>query len=170
MIPKTPIQMLVLALQVQLMLIQQNHLGDPLRNIISVDAGLAIQYGSIGDTVWVDANANGLQDLSEAPIAGVKVYLLDGSGNKLDSTVTDAAGKYLFDSLVSGTYKVQFVAPLGTKLTTANTGADDANDSDANQTTGMTGNYIIDTTFPVGSVQRDNRTVDAGIVPLRKYW
>jgi large repetitive protein len=131
----------------------------------TLDAGFykPTQFGSIGDYVWNDTNKDGQQNVGELPATGIKVYLLDASGNKIDSTVTDATGKYLFSNLTSGTYSVQFVAPAGKEFTAPNTG-DDNSDSDAG-TNGKTGPIVIDTTKPVGDPARDNRSVDAGLTP-----
>jgi len=111
----------------------------------------------LGDFVWFDANANGIQDAGEAGISNVTVRLLDGSGNALGPTVTtDANGKYLFANLVAGAYAVQFVTPTGYVLTPADQGADDAKDSDADTTTGKT----PPVTLAAGTT---NLTLDAGM-------
>ena len=52
--------------------------------------------GSIGDRVWNDANANGVQDPGEAGINGVTVQLLDDAGNLIATTVTAGDGNYTF--------------------------------------------------------------------------
>jgi uncharacterized repeat protein (TIGR01451 family) len=102
------------------------------------------------------------------PIAGVKVYLLDATtGAKLDSTITDGGGKYLFDSLVAGNYKVQFVVPIGSQLVSKNTGTDVNIDSNPDPTTGITDIITVDTTKPIGDPARDIKTVDAGIKPTK---
>jgi len=71
--------------------------------------------GSIGDTVWLDANGNGSQDGSEAGIAGVTMRLysdtnnngiVDGGDVLLATRVTDASGNYLFTGLYAGNYLV----------------------------------------------------------------
>ena len=62
--------------------------------------------GDIGDRIWVDANGDGIQDLDEAGIDGVTVYLFDGAGNLIASTVTSNDGTYLFSGLKAGDYKV----------------------------------------------------------------
>jgi len=67
--------------------------------------------GSMGDTVWYDADRDGVQGVSEDGIPGATVTLegdLDGDGS-LDvilSAVTDADGQYLFDALPAGAYTV----------------------------------------------------------------
>lgn len=63
--------------------------------------------GRIGDTVYCDTNANGVQDAGEAGISGVKVTLVckDGAGNTIATvtTTTDVNGKYLFVNVPAGT-------------------------------------------------------------------
>ena len=66
--------------------------------------------GSIGDTVWFDANANGVQDEGEDGIPGVTVTLqgdvdADGVSETL-TAVTAPDGTYLFEFLPAGTYTV----------------------------------------------------------------
>ncbi|MFY7911347.1 MAG: SdrD B-like domain-containing protein, partial [Emticicia sp.] len=137
---------------------------DTLRNNLNIDAGLKPNYGSIGNYVWTDVNNNGQQDSGEAPIAGVKVYLLSATGAKIDSTITNASGLYLFDSLTSGSYRIQFVAPAGTIAAKQNTGAD-VTDSDANKN-GISQLISIDTTKPTTDTLRNNLQIDAGFVPV----
>ena len=68
-----------------------------------------------------DGNAG---EVTDTPVAGASVFLYDGSGNLLGSTVTDASGNYNFLGLPSGTYSVSMVANLpilaNTMLTTDN--------------------------------------------------
>jgi uncharacterized repeat protein (TIGR01451 family) len=72
-------------------------------------------FNSIGDTVWRDLNADGVQSgASETGISNVTVRLLadfngDGSYTLVQTAVTDAAGKYLFTSLPDGDYRVEVV-------------------------------------------------------------
>jgi SdrD B-like domain len=137
---------------------------DTLRNNPQIDAGF-VPVGSLGDFVFNDKNGNGVQDATDTPIAGIKVYLLDATtGAKLDSTLTDVAGKYLFDSLLAGNYKVKFVVPAGSEATTKTAGTDTTKDSNINPD-GTTDAVTIDTTLPLGNVGRNNPTIDAGIKP-----
>lgn len=71
--------------------------------------------GSIGDTVWFDADADGVVDGGENGIPGVTVLLardLDNDGvidpgEVIATTTTDANGQYLFDGLPAGDYLVR---------------------------------------------------------------
>jgi uncharacterized repeat protein (TIGR01451 family) len=60
---------------------------------------------------FYDANANGVWDAGEQPVAGFKIELYDQSGNLLDTAFTAADGSYCFDGLDAGTYTVQEVLP-----------------------------------------------------------
>lgn len=150
-------------------------------NITNVDAGIVqgIPAGtaSLGNRVWYDMNNNGLQDAGELGVANVKVELLDGSGNPVDSdpntagvqayiVFTNALGEYLFTGLAAGDYTVRFSRfPAGYTSSPLNAG-NDALDADANfagssitaTTTATTGIYTLQT-------GEDNMTVDMGIVP-----
>ena len=85
---------------------------------------------SIGDFVWNDLNADGIQDPGEAGVAGVTVQLwMDINGDGVlntgiggdllvTSTVTDANGIYTFNNLNIGTYFVKIIVPIGFVATT----------------------------------------------------
>ena len=61
----------------------------------------SMAVGAIGDTVWFDANANGLQDPDEAGVPGVRVLLYDALTDQvIRDTFTDAKGYYIFDYVV----------------------------------------------------------------------
>ena len=112
-----------------------------------VDAGLipetTPQLASLGDRVFIDGNSNGIQDSNESGLSGLPVTLLDANGNQVATTTTGNDGLYTFADLQTGDYQVRFaqpdtvVADLG-GFTTANVG-DDAFDSDANPSNGLTG-------------------------------
>jgi uncharacterized repeat protein (TIGR01451 family)/gliding motility-associated-like protein len=141
--------------------------SDPGRNNKTIDAGFIFTYGSLGDFVWSDDNKNGLQDDGETGVAGVKVILYKQVGElfvKVDSTFTNGTGKYLFDSLLTGKYQVQFVLPKDKLFTNVDTGSDDQLDSDAG-TTGFSPIVTIDTSKPTDDLLRNNPTIDAGLIP-----
>jgi len=50
----------------------------------------------IGNRVWVDSDANGIQDPDEASLSGVTVNLYNQSGTQIGTTTTDADGEYYF--------------------------------------------------------------------------
>ncbi|MGK7865696.1 SdrD B-like domain-containing protein [Falsiroseomonas sp. E2-1-a20] len=103
-----------------------------------VDAGLLL-LGDLTGRVWVDRDGDGIEDVAEAPRAGVTVRLLNADGTPTGrTTTTDASGQYLFEDLITGFYRVQVVAPAGERLTLPNQGLDNTVDSDALPATGIT--------------------------------
>jgi SdrD B-like domain len=73
----------------------------------SVDFGYYIPV-TIGDFVWLDANRDGVQDLTEAGIVGVTLTLKGTTAageSKTDHATTDSTGHYQF-SEAPGTYTV----------------------------------------------------------------
>ncbi|MFQ8433934.1 SdrD B-like domain-containing protein, partial [Amaricoccus sp. W119] len=127
-----------------------------------VDAGLVKGDpcdASIGDTVFLDTDGDGRRDSGEAGVAGVTVQLLTSGGKLIESTTTSASGKYLFDDLPAGNYRVKFIAPDGTEFTKRSTVGPEAanNDSDANTSTGITGVIKL-------SESERQKKIDAGLV------
>ena len=61
------------------------------------------QPGTIGDTIWNDANGDGVQDPGEGGLAGVTLTLTDSNGAIVDTAVTDSNGNYLFTNVPAGT-------------------------------------------------------------------
>ena len=118
----------------------------------------------LGDTVFNDLNANGVQDGGgEIGVQGVTVTLYDSTGtNALDTTTTDANGNYQF-CVVPGTYVVGFsnFPSNFTGLTDQNQGGNDATDSDADPNTGLTGPITL------GPAETNN-TVDGGLLEQAK--
>ncbi|MFN8243575.1 MAG: SdrD B-like domain-containing protein [Ferruginibacter sp.] len=128
--------------------------GDGANGNLTLDFGLK-GTGAIGDFVWNDTNANGLQEGGELGIGNVTVTLTYPDGTTLNTTTT-AAGIYAFTNLAPGSYTVTFTSPAGYLVTPSNVGADDNIDSD-----------------PVGGVVsgiaingNTNNTIDAGFYQL----
>ena len=105
-------------------------------SVIDVDFGF-VKPASVGDYTWMDVNRDGLQDADEPALPGVTVTLThadgsavtDASGNPVAAVTTDANGKYKFENLLPGDYKVSFQAPAGYEATTSEAGDDRAADS-----------------------------------------
>jgi fimbrial isopeptide formation D2 family protein len=133
----------------------------------TIDAGY-YPIGSLGNYVWRDLNANGLQNEPvNKGINGKTVYLFKDNGSgfvKVDSMVTanDVLGNpgyYHFVIETSGNYKVQF--PVS-GLTTQNGAAGVNGNSDANVSTGFTP-VIVMNLLGTG-VAVNNPTIDAGYI------
>lgn len=84
----------------------------------SIDAGLIglTELGSVSGRTFTDEDYDGLRGETEKP-ASATVTLLDGAGNALASTRTDANGAYRFDGLKAGKYAVAFELPEGWQFT-----------------------------------------------------
>ncbi|VTR76922.1 SdrD B-like domain-containing protein [Cellulomonas hominis] len=75
------------------------------------DAGLQWRPLAVGDTVWFDADRDGRQDVGEDPVPGATVRLLAADDAVVGSTTTAADGRYRFDALDPGTYRVEVELP-----------------------------------------------------------
>lgn len=118
----------------------------------------------LGDFVFADMNANGIQDAGESGIPNVTVNLRSTSGVLLASTITDATGKYAFydpmQYINTVNYNIEFITPSGYVASPSNQGGDDAFDSDPVNGTILnayvpyrTWNYTFDAGFvPAGSI------------------
>ncbi len=118
---------------------------------------------TVGDYVFIDVNRDGLQDVTDVPLAGVTVTLYqadgvtpvttDAFGNPVVSLVTDAAGLYEFGNLLPGEYVVIFTVPAGYTPTISGDIVGVGNDSN-----GVTATSAV--LVPGGS----DRTLDLGVV------
>ncbi len=131
-------------------------------NITTVDAGL-YEPAVIGNFVFLDADADGIQDVGEPGLAGANVLLTDagggpvadGLGNPVGSQLTSSTGAYSFGALPPGTYQVRVVPPIGYTLSPSDRLSDDTVDSDVLAGTGRSSSVSV---IP----GETNNTVDAG--------
>ena len=158
-------------------------LEDSEENSADNNSDLSIDFGfyypvRVGDVVWFDENADGIQnDSTPVDLSGIEVRLYDSAGTQIKHDVdgnefgtggvitTGADGAYVFDNLPPNTaYYVVFnldTLPDGYAISPQNQGnqpTDDDIDSDADLTTGQTG-----TTGILRSNDKD-LTLDMGIV------
>jgi protocatechuate 3,4-dioxygenase beta subunit len=138
---------------------------------------------AVGDRVWRDVNGNGRQDdtAAESGVAGATVTLLDANGARIAQTTTDVDGRYLFDGLPAGDYRVRFTLPAGLTFTTADAnGVETDRNSDAvrdaqNRLVGLTKPFRLDgsstltpsgdyTGLPATASEGVDGTWDAGVI------
>lgn len=114
----------------------------------------------LGDTLWDDANGNGIQDAGEPGIPGAEEELFSGascSGSSADAATTDANGNYLLEEpcppkqLGGCVVCLRFELPAGyEEFTAADQGSNDELDSDVDRsgevvvTVGITSDLTID--------------------------
>jgi len=133
-------------------------------NDMKWDAGVYKPEGCLGNFVWEDKNANGIQDSGEGGVKGAKVELLDENGNPakdgygkpVDPIITKADGEYKFCHLNGGKYIVKVTPPSKYIISPKNAGTDDAKDSDIDPSNGKTA--VI--TLPTAG---NDMTWDAGL-------
>jgi len=107
----------------------------------------------LGNRVWLDANANGLQDAGERGVGGVCINLYDMHGSLLQQTSTDSNGYYGF-SVQSGPNLVEFVRPDWARFTAQDAG-EESLDSDPDPVTGRAD----------ALTSTSSRALDAGLFP-----
>ncbi len=121
-----------------------------------ITGGLA----TIGNRVWLDANANGIQDDGESGVEGITVRLFTTTvSDPIAVMTTDAQGFYSFpDFSIHESYFLEFVAPVGFAFTRQAAGANEDLDNDVDIDTGRTSVF----TLTLGL----NNQWDAGLVEL----
>ncbi|MFK7904519.1 MAG: SdrD B-like domain-containing protein, partial [Chitinophagales bacterium] len=89
---------------------------------------------NLGDFVWLDENANGIQDEGEPGLEDIVVSIFDANtGELVNSTLTDEEGFYWFDNLANGDYYIVLDKVSGTlEASGQNVGGDESVDSDIN--------------------------------------
>ena len=128
-------------------------------SVIDVNFGF-VKPASLGDYTWMDVGRDGIQDADEPALPGVTVTLTyedgsavtDASGNVVTAKTSDANGKYSFENLLPGGYKVSFQAPAGFEATTSEAGDDRAADSNGASASVTVAQGQTDDTIDFGAV------------------
>src|SRR5690606_2964069 len=112
------------------------------------DAGVVHKTYAVGDYTWIDTNRDGVQNEGEPALPGVIVELLDADGKTIDTTTTDENGRYMFDELRRGDYKLRFVLTdeqaVIYSFTDVLEGDDTSADSNATRPSGLTLRFTLD--------------------------
>ena len=126
-----------------------------------------VPINSVGDYVWNDLNADGIQNEPAANgLNGIGVQIYTGAGVLVSSTTTandlnGNPGYYQFNGLTNGSYYVQFSLPSADSFTTANAvGSTTNTDSDV---VVVGSNYGKTATFTLSGGQYDSSR-DAGLL------
>ncbi|HQY98636.1 MAG TPA: SdrD B-like domain-containing protein [Propionicimonas sp.] len=158
---------------------------------LTLDFGFVAKSYALGNKVWIDTDADGVQDAGESALAGVTVSLTKADGSPatdvdaqaVAAVVTGADGLYCFDKLPAGSYKVNFALTDAQKAQYAFTSTGKgtaATDSDANSagdtpaiTLGSSSDLTKTTTgllpsgaTTLGASEGIDPTWDAGVVQL----
>lgn len=98
--------------------------GDDSNGNLTADCGFYPTI-SIGDSIWEDKNADGVQDAGESGLAGSVVTITgadgvsavsDATGKPVTSVTTGIDGKYQFTQLIPGTYSIHVKPTAGYQL------------------------------------------------------
>ena len=79
----------------------------------------AYRYAALGDFVWHDIDADGIQDAGETGVSGVGVELFNGAGVSQATTSTAGDGSYSFTGVPPGSHSVESADLVGYDRTTA---------------------------------------------------
>ncbi len=120
-------------------------------------------FGTIGNFVWSDDNANGIQDAGEAGINSIMVRLFDLDGNLISTQFTGVGanpdGFYQFTNVPAGFYYVSHTPTGGMLFTNPNVGSNDEIDSDINSANGF------GTTGTIALISGEtNNSIDIGLI------
>jgi hypothetical protein len=130
---------------------------------MTLDFGFTAPRVSVGNLVWFDKNHNGVQDSNEAGIEGavLSITKMDGTsvtnvfGMAVGSITTDATGRFLFENLPTGQYKVSITTPAGFTSTLVGSG-----------TSGTDSAAGTDTSINLPNDGDSDMTLDFGFYPI----
>ena len=118
-------------------------------NVYHVDIGLRLtnppaNWSSIGDVVWNDLDADGIQDANEPYMPAITVTLYNALGAVVSTTTTDSLGYYRFVNVAPANYVLGFSnLPDGYLFSLQDRGGNDNIDSDVDALTGLTNLFAL---------------------------
>ena len=120
---------------------------------------------NLGNFVWDDLDADGLQDAGEPGVAGVTVQLWNSTiSNLIGSTLTSVSGAYTLVAPIPGDYRIRVLLSAGNQFTAKDQGGDDSLDSDINSSGALSGfTDLISIASNVISIS----SLDAGIIVFK---
>ncbi|MBK8492563.1 MAG: hypothetical protein IPL49_17150 [Saprospirales bacterium] len=160
------------------------------RSNLTVDFGF-FEPLSVGNYVWYDANANGIQDPGETPVDGATVQLYDEFGNEIlvgpdgilgtsddapGGVITGGDGLYEFSNLNPGNYYIVLTPPVSTyEVSPINGGDPDGNASNTDNNAQLISGVIRTDVFTLstggeppfgvdGDGDNGNQTIDLALV------
>ncbi|MBK7233757.1 MAG: hypothetical protein IPH93_16225, partial [Saprospiraceae bacterium] len=89
--------------------------------ILNIGAGFQ-DKATVGDRVWLDANVNGIQDISEKPVKGVVISAYDVNGVMVSLDTSKSDGTYMLDGIAQGDFFIKFTPPAQYGFTTPKVG------------------------------------------------
>ena len=126
------------------------------------DAGL-YKLASVGDFVWLDSAADGIQGADEIGFPFPVTINLYNMYNELQTTtISNETGAYLFEDLVPGYYEIEFIMEEGDILSPPFRGDNEALDSNVDPNTKRAQVTLVS--------GEDNFSVDAGIIANAPYY
>ena len=126
------------------------------RKLNNIDASLKDKGGEVKGRIWNDEDCDGKEDRGEDGVDGVKVELLTKDGHVVATTHTDHNGRYHFEDVDPGKYKIQVTRPDGTSFTVKDArGTNWRNDSDVNDD-GVTDVFTV-------RANKTKKNIDAGL-------
>jgi len=131
-------------------------------NVSTFDAGL-YKHASVGNFVWLDSAADGIQGVDEIGFPFPVTINLYNMNNELQtSTISNETGAYLFEELMPGYYEIEFLMEEGDILSPPFRGNDEQLDSNVDPTTKRAQVSLLS--------GEDNFSVDAGIIANAPYY
>ncbi len=127
------------------------------QEVCSIGAGY-YPMAQFGNRVWLDSNADGIQNGAEVGVAGVKVNAYNADDQLISSSTTNNTGEYSINYLGKDDYYLEFIPSTGYFFTNPDLG-DDQTDSDVSNENGY-GTTRLYSLNPGDNLE----TVDAGLV------